>query len=72
MNANTKIIENGYKPNYMFRVSAKDKWVSQLMVDFAVNGLGLNKIGVICENTGWGTGGKRDILAAIEIKINRL
>jgi branched-chain amino acid transport system substrate-binding protein len=64
--ANTAIIENGYKPNYMFRVSAKDKWVSQLMVDFSVNGMGLKKIGVICENTGWGTGGKSDILAAIE------
>lgn len=64
--ANTKIIENGRKPNFMFRVSCKDKWVSKFLVDFAANGLGKKKLGVIYENTGWGEGGKNDLLAAIE------
>ncbi len=64
--ANTEIIENNYDPNYMFRVSAKDRWVSETMVNFAVNGLGNKNIATINENTGWGTGGRRDILAALE------
>jgi branched-chain amino acid transport system substrate-binding protein len=64
--ANTEIIENGHKPNFMFRVSAKDKWVAQFLVDFAVNGLSKRKLGVICENTGWGEGGRKDLLSAID------
>ena len=63
--ANTTIIENGYKPNFMFRVSAKDKWIAQFLVDFAINGFGKKNLGVICENTGWGEGGKNDLLSAM-------
>ena len=30
--ANTKIIENGKSPNYMFRVSMKDKWAPNILL----------------------------------------
>lgn len=66
--ANTKIIENGKSPNAMFRVSAKDKWVAQFLVDEALKASKNGKIAFIYENTGWGNGALPDIKAAIQAK----
>jgi branched-chain amino acid transport system substrate-binding protein len=66
--ANTKIIENGKSPNYMFRVSAKDKWVAQFLVDQAIKSSKNGKIAFIYENTGWGNGAVPDIKAAMKAK----
>ena len=63
---NTQIIENGYKPNYMFRCSVKMSWMSEFLVDFAVNALGKKKVAVLNENTGWGSGGEKDILKVLD------
>ncbi len=54
--AGTKIVENGKSPNFMFRVSAKDKWVSKFLADQAVKASKAGKIAVMYENTGWGNG----------------
>lgn len=66
--ANTKIIENGKSPNAMFRVSAKDKWVAQFLVEEALKASKNGKIAFIYENTGWGNGALPDIKAAIQAK----
>jgi branched-chain amino acid transport system substrate-binding protein len=66
--ANTKIIENGKSPNYMFRVSAKDKWVAQFLVEQAIKASKNGKIAFIYENTGWGNGAIPDIKAAMQAK----
>lgn len=66
--ANTKIIENGKSPNYMFRVSAKDKWVAQFLVEQAIKSSKNGKIAFIYENTGWGNGAVPDIKAAMQAK----
>jgi len=66
--ANTKIIENGKSPNYMFRVSAKDKWVAQFLVEQAIKSSKNGKIAFIYENTGWGNGAIPDIKAAMQAK----
>lgn len=66
--ANTKIIENGKNPNAMFRVSAKDKWVSHFLVEQAIKASKTGKIAFIYENTGWGQGAVPDIKSAMQAK----
>lgn len=66
--ANTKIIENGKSPNFMFRVSAKDKWVAHFLVEQAIKASKNGKIAFIYENTGWGNGAFPDIKEAMKAK----
>jgi branched-chain amino acid transport system substrate-binding protein len=63
--ANTKAIENGHTPNYMFRVSAKDKWVARFLVEQALKTSKTGKIAFLYENTGWGNGALPDVKDAI-------
>ena len=63
--ANTNVIENGRDPNYMFRVSAKDRWVSKYLVAEALKRSANNKVGILYENTGWGRGAYPNIQAAL-------
>jgi branched-chain amino acid transport system substrate-binding protein len=66
--ANTKITENGKSPNYMFRVSMKDKWVAQYLADQAFRTSKNGKVAVMFENTGWGNGAIGDFKAALAAK----
>ena len=67
--AGTAIIEheNG-KNKWMFRVSAKDRWVAQYLVDQAVARSKGKKIALLYENTGWGNGGMPDVEAAMKAR----
>lgn len=64
--AGTKIVENGKSPNYMFRVSAKDKWVAKFLADQALKISKAGKVAVMYENTGWGNGALPDFKAAMQ------
>jgi branched-chain amino acid transport system substrate-binding protein len=65
----TTIIEQENGQNkWMFRVSAKDKWVAQFLVEQAVTRSKNKKIALLYENTGWGNGGKPDVEAAMKAK----
>ena len=66
--ANTKVIENGRDPNYMFRVSAKDRWVTKFLIAEAIERSEKDKIGIMYENTGWGKGALPDLQAALKEK----
>jgi branched-chain amino acid transport system substrate-binding protein len=66
--ANTQVIENGRKENWMFRVSAKDRWVAQYLVAVAIERSKAKKIGILYENTGWGKGALPDLQAALKEK----
>ncbi|TXM74520.1 ABC transporter substrate-binding protein [Methylobacterium sp. WL69] len=63
--ANTQAIENGRSPNYMFRVSAKDKWVARFLVEQAAKVSKTGKIAFFYENTGWGNGALPDVKDAV-------
>jgi branched-chain amino acid transport system substrate-binding protein len=63
--ANTKAIENGHTPNFMFRVSAKDKWVARFLVEQALKASKTGKIAFFYENTGWGNGALPDVKDAM-------
>ena len=65
----TAIIEHENGQNkWMFRVSAKDKWVAQFLVEQAVTRSKNKKIALLYENTGWGNGGVPDVEAALKAK----
>lgn len=55
------ISENGYQPNYVFRLSLRDRWAMPEMMRHAM-AKGASRIGVLAPNTGWGRSG----VAAIE------
>lgn len=66
ISANTSIIENDVENSYMFRVSAKDRWVSQFLVEEAVKRSESGQVGFVYENTGWGQGAVPDVTTAME------
>ena len=70
--AGTKITENGASPNYMFRVSAKDKWVAKFLAEEALKVSKSAKVAIMYENTGWGNGALPDFKAAMEAKKKEL
>lgn len=55
------IADNGYQPNYVFRLSLRDRWAMPAMMRHAAQ-KGASRIGVLAPNTGWGRSG----IAAIE------
>jgi branched-chain amino acid transport system substrate-binding protein len=69
ISAGTRVIEweNG-KNDWMFRVSAKDRWVAPFLVDNALQRSKTKKIGFMFEATGWGQGAVPDIEAAMKAK----
>lgn len=65
----TAIIEHENGNNkWMFRVSAKDRWVAQFLVEQAVTRSKNKKVALLYENTGWGNGGMPDVEAAMKAK----
>lgn len=63
--AGTSIIDNGHDPNFVFRVSVRDEHAGGVLVDHAL-GRGLQRLGLILEQTGWGRSNERALLAALE------
>ncbi len=47
------IIDNGFRPNWAFRLSLKDEWASAAFVQ-AAKKRGAQRVGVILPNTAWG------------------
>jgi branched-chain amino acid transport system substrate-binding protein len=47
------IVDNGYKPNYVFRLSLRDSWAMQVMIPYAGSKNARN-IGLLLLNTSWG------------------
>ncbi len=51
--AGTTVVENGYLPNYVFRVSVRDADAGPFLVK-AAKADGHRRLGLLLENTGWG------------------
>lgn len=47
------IVDNGYTPNYVFRLSLKDEWALSVMMRHALKS-GARKVGLLLPNTEWG------------------
>jgi branched-chain amino acid transport system substrate-binding protein len=69
ISAGTRVIEwETGKNEWMFRVSAKDRWVAPFLVENALQRSKTKKIGFMFEATGWGQGAVPDIEAAMKAK----
>jgi branched-chain amino acid transport system substrate-binding protein len=47
------IVDNGYAPNYVFRLSLRDSWAMPAMLRHAAK-KGSKRVGLLLVNTGWG------------------
>ena len=63
--AGTPIIDNGYKPNYAFRVSVRDEYAGEFLVNEAIR-MGYKRPGLLLEQTGWGKSNERAIVSALQ------
>lgn len=50
-----KLVENGFHPNYVFRLSLRDSWAMPVIMQTAT-ARGFKKIGVLVPNVSWGRG----------------
>ncbi len=63
--AATAIVDNGYKPNFVFRVSVRDEFAGSVLVREALN-KGKNNIALLLENTGWGRSNQKAMTDALK------
>lgn len=61
--AGTPIIDNGFDPNFAFRVSVRDAEAGKVLVAQAKK-RGLTRLGLLLERTGWGRSNETSIIAA--------
>ena len=64
--AATKIVDNGYLPNYVFRVSVRDADAGPFLVSAA--GKKYKQIALLLVNDGWGKSNEKGMLASLEQK----
>jgi len=65
--AGTPVVENGYRPNYVFRVSVRDEYAGGFLIHKAI-AAGLEKVALLLERTGWGRSNERAMTAALEAR----
>ncbi len=62
--AGTSIVDNGYVPNYVFRVSVRDEFAGGFLVNRAL-AEGYRQPGLLLERTGWGRSNETAITNAL-------
>ncbi|MDH5750245.1 MAG: ABC transporter substrate-binding protein [Rhodospirillales bacterium] len=63
--AGTPVVDNGFNPNYVFRVSVRDQFAGEFLIDAALKD-GFSRPGLLLERTGWGRSNEKAILEALE------
>ncbi|WP_084591064.1 ABC transporter substrate-binding protein [Desulfonatronovibrio magnus] len=63
--AGTTIIENGFTPNYVFRVSVRDEYAGGFLARYAAR-QGLVRPGLVLEQTGWGRSNEKSLVNAFD------
>ena len=62
--AATGITENSFQPNYVFRVSVRDEYAGEFLVNKALESH--QNIALLLENTGWGRSNERSMTKALK------
>ncbi len=60
------IIDNGYQPNYVFRLSLRDSWAMQTMIPYAGT-KNAHAIGLLLLNTSWGRSNQKAAEAYVQM-----
>ncbi len=65
--AGTPIVDNGYEPNFVFRISVRDQEAGKVLVNHAKH-RGAKRIALLLERTGWGRSNEKSMgLAASDL-----
>ncbi len=62
--AGTPLVDNGYSPNYVFRISVRDAWAGGFLVTQAVC-RGYRRLYLLLEQTGWGRSNQQAMTTAL-------
>lgn len=62
--AGTGVVDNGYHPNYVFRVSVRDEYAGEFLVQQAL-AMGHKRAALLLEQTGWGRSNEQSMSAAL-------
>ena len=62
--AGTPVVDNGYRPNFVFRVSVRDQFAGGFLID-RVLARGFKRPGLLLERTGWGRSNEKAMQAAL-------
>ncbi|TYT73832.1 ABC transporter substrate-binding protein [Desulfobotulus mexicanus] len=65
--AGTHLVDNGYEPNYVFRVSVRDEYAAKFLVSNLLQA-GYKKPGILLERTAWGKSNEASILKTLSGK----
>lgn len=70
--AGTSIVDNGYKPNYVFRLSVRDEHAGYVLMNY-VHKRSYKNVGLLLERTGWGRSNEKSMrLAAKKLGLSIL
>jgi len=61
--AGTPLVDNGFQPNYIFRLSVRDQDAGEVLIKHAKK-RGFQRVGLLLERTGWGKSNNRSLVAA--------
>lgn len=61
--AGTPLVDNGYQPNYVFRLSVRDADAGTVLVRHA-KARGFKRVGLLLERTGWGKSNNKSLMLA--------
>ncbi len=65
--AGTPIVDNGFVPNFVFRVSVRDEFAGEFLVAQAV-ARGYSRLALVLEQTGWGRSNEQALMAALRAR----
>jgi branched-chain amino acid transport system substrate-binding protein len=65
------IVDNGRKPNFVFRLSLRDDWAVYRMMEH-LSSRNLQRVGLMMLNTSWGRGTEQSAIEFVRRKGNRL
>lgn len=63
--AGTPIIDNGYEPNFVFRISVRDEEAAKTIIPH-VKKQGIQRVGLLLERTGWGRSNEKSLTKAAQ------
>jgi len=63
--AGTSVVDNGFEPNFVFRVSVRDEHAGKVLTQ-AVKKKNVTKVGLLLERTGWGRSNEISMEAALK------
>lgn len=64
--AGTPIVDNGYEPNYVFRVSVRDAYAGGFLIEHAKKVHQFMRVGLLLEQTGWGRSNENALRTAAD------